>query len=72
MKNPTLSILISIIILTPIAAFAQSIQNRIKTNPNSSDTVVDTNSASQNPSQADYESQLNHNDYRIPITPNAE
>ena len=72
MKNSTLSILISIIILSPLAAFAQNIHNRIKTGSNSSDAVSDTNSDIQNSSQDNYKSQLNHNDYSIPITPSAQ
>ncbi len=54
MTNSTLSILVSIVALLPLAALAALAQN-IQT-------------GIQNPGQANYQDQLNHNDYRIPIT----
>jgi len=62
MQKSTISILVSIIILSPLAAFAQNIQTRIR----------NANPVIKNPSQADYRKQINHNDYRVPTTLKAE
>ena len=68
MKKSTLGIAISIIALSPITVLAQA-QTSIQNNVNSTSAVGDTNVILQNASQANYQTQLNHNDYSIPQTP---
>ena len=88
MKKTTLSILTTVIALSPLTAFAQQLgstssrnpsvtqaqdaQTSIQTNTNSAAAVGDVNLVLQDTDQSNYQQQLNLDTYGVPATPNAQ
>ena len=71
-KKSTLSILTTVIALSPLTAFAQDTQTSIQNNSNSAAAVGTGNLVIQNTDQLSVQDQLNLGAYGLPATPNAQ
>ena len=66
MKKIELMILTILVALSPLTVLAQKNLTRLRSNSKSATAVDDANMMQQNTGRADYQTQINHNDYRIP------
>ena len=72
MKKFTLSLLTTVVALSPLSAFAQDAQTSIQNNTNSAATVGVGNLIHQNATQTSVQDQLDFGAYGVPATPDAQ
>ena len=72
MKKFTLSLLTTVVALSPLSAFAQDAQTSIQNNTNSAAAVGVDNLIHQNATQTSVQDQLDFGAYGVPATPDAQ
>ena len=72
MKKFTLSLLTTVVALSPLSAFAQDAQTSIQNNTNSAAAVGVGNLIHQNATQTSVQDQLDFGAYGVPATPDAQ